>query len=397
MNNLTRTIILIVAVAAIGGAITFLESMNVHHVSVVPAGGDVAVPTTEIATTTASGQTIIATSTTPASAIMHSAEYALNKTQYPAAKELVSPDGYINTGGQPITIGGLLGKKVILVDFWTYSCINCQRTIPYLKAWYKKYQGSGLVVIGVHTPEFGFEKILSNVQAAVTKFGITYPVALDSNYYTWDAYGNNYWPEEYLIDIDGLVREHNIGEGNYVETEQNIQELLKERAQTLGLPTSTIPTGLVNISEAIETNSPESYFDWSRNEYLGNGTPQQAGVQTFTAPAGNPPLNSYYLGGTWNIGDESAVNTTDGATITYTYDAKDVYMVASASPGVTISITRDGKPLTSDQGADVDANGNASIGASRLYDLIAQPSEEEHTITITVHGTGLNAFTLDFG
>ncbi len=397
MNNLTRTIVLILVVAAIGGAIYYLQSMNVHPVSVVPAGGDVAVPTNEIATTTADGTATTTTVLASSSSVVHSANYALNKTLFPAAKELVSPDGYINTGGKPITIGQQIGKKVVLVDFWTYSCINCQRTIPYLEAWYQKYSGSGLVIIGVHTPEFGFEKVLANVQAGVTKFGITYPVALDSNYNTWNAYSNNYWPAEYLIDMDGLVREHNIGEGNYAETEQNIQKLLMERSQALGLPTSSVPTGLVNINSVIQANSPESYFDASRNDYLANGTKHTSGSQVFTAPTGNPAANSFYLNGTWNVGNESAVNTTDGATITYTYDAKEVYFVASANPGVTISIMRDGKPLTTDRGADVDASGTVHIGGPRLYKLISQPTEAQHTMTITVHGTGLNAFTFTFG
>jgi thiol-disulfide isomerase/thioredoxin len=375
--------------------------MNASHTSTISAGADIAMPTgfasTTASTTDANGKPIVAGGTpTAVGGVPHSANYIADKSKYPPAKELVSPDAFINTGGQPLTIGSLIGKKVILVDFWTYSCINCQRTIPYIEAWYQKYQGSGLVVIGVHTPEFAFEKILSNVQAAVKQFGITYPVALDSEYNTWNAYGNNYWPEEYLIDIDGLVREHNIGEGNYTETEQNIQKLLIERNQALGLSTP-IPTGHVNINEAINTGSPESYFDWSRNQYLGNGTKQMSGVQKFTAPSGNPPANTYYLNGTWNIANESASNTTDGATITYTYDATNVYFVASAAPGVTITVLRDGQPVGAEAGADVNAQSQVQIGAARLYKLIAEPSEGKHTMTIIVHGTGLNAFTLDFG
>jgi thiol-disulfide isomerase/thioredoxin len=350
-----------------------------------------------IATTTATGEAT--TTPVPTSQQVHSAEYAADVGKYPPAKELVAPDGYINTPNNdaPITIGQYIGKDVILVDFWTYSCINCQRTIPYLEAWYQKYQGDGFVIIGVHTPEFAFEKILSNVQAAVTKFGITYPVVLDSNYNTWDAYGNEYWPEEYLIDIDGLVREHNIGEGNYAETEQNIQELLKERDQALGIK-QTIPTGLVNINEAIEANSPETYFDADRNQYLGNGKQGVEGPQTLTLPTGTPPLNTLELGGTWNISSESAINTKDGDSFEFTYDAKDVYFVTSASPGVTITVLEDGQPLTAaNKGTDVDANSQVQVGQARLYTLIQHQSAETHTITVIVHGTGLNAFTLDFG
>ena len=375
--TIKRIIILVLVLVAIVAAIIFLESMNASHTATVSYGNDFAV---------ASG--------TP----VHSANYVTDKGKYPPAKELVAPDGYLNTpnNNAPITIGQYIGKDVILVDFWTYSCINCQRTIPYLEGWYQKYGQYGLVVIGVHTPEFAFEKILTNVQAAVARFGLTYPVVLDSNSNTWDAYGNNYWPEEYLIDTDGLVREHNIGEGNYAETEQNIQELLKERDQALGV-TQNIPTGLVDINQSIQANSPETYFDASRNQYLGNGQQGVTGSQTDTLPAGTPPLNTLELGGTWNVGSQSAVNTKDGDEIEFNYDAKDVYFVASASPGVTITVLRDGKPLTTDQGADVNAQSEVRIGQPRLYTLIQQPDAEQHTLTIIVHGTGLNAFTFTFG
>ena len=375
--TIKRFIILIFVLAAIVAAIIFLESMNASHTAIVSYGNDFAV---------ASG--------TP----VHSANYVTDEGKYPPAKELVAPDGYVNTpnNNAPITIGQYIGKDVILVDFWTYSCINCQRTIPYLEGWYQKYGSYGFVVIGVHTPEFAFEKVLSNVQAAVTKFGITYPVVLDSNSNTWDAYGNNYWPEEYLIDIDGLVREHNIGEGNYAETEQNIQQLLKERDQTLAV-TQNIPTGLLDINQTIETNSPETYFDASRNQYLGNGQQGVTGLQTDTLPTVTPPLNTLELGGTWNVGSQSTVNTKDGDEIEFTYDAKDVYFVASASPGVTITVLRDGKPLTTDKGADVNAQSEVQIAQPRLYTLIQQPDAEQHTLTIIVHGTGLNAFTFTFG
>lgn len=152
--------------------------------------------------------------------------------QHPRALEISTPDGFINT--DRIAVGDLLGKKVILLDFWTYSCINCQRTIPHLNAWYEKYRDQGLVIIGIHTPEFEFEKQYENVLAAVKKFGIAYPVVLDNNYSTWQAYKNRYWPRKYLIDIDGFVVYDHIGEGAYKETERKIQELLAERARVLG-------------------------------------------------------------------------------------------------------------------------------------------------------------------
>jgi thiol-disulfide isomerase/thioredoxin len=158
-----------------------------------------------------------------------------------------------------------------LLDFWTYSCINCQRTIPYLNAWYAKYKDAGLEIIGVHTPEFDFEKKYENVAAAVRKFGIQYPVVMDSNNRTWNAYGNMYWPEHYLIDINGLVVDRHIGEGGYAETEAKIQQLLTERKDALN-DSVAIPTGTVDITSTIQANSPETYFGATRNEYLTNGT-----------------------------------------------------------------------------------------------------------------------------
>jgi len=367
-----RIVALVGVVIVIVGAIWFLESMKAQH-----GNGGPAVP--------------VAVGT-------HSANYAANSLLYPAAKEFVSPDGYINTPATT-TLSYLINTEhdVVLVDFWTYSCINCQRTIPYLEAWYQKYKDYGLVVVGVHSPEFEFEKVLANVQAAVTKFGITYPVIMDSNLYTWDAYNNEYWPEEYLIDQDGLVRENNIGEGNYAETEQNIQKLLAERSKTLGL-TAPIPTGLVNISETIEAGSPETYFGYARNEYLGNGEQQTPGSQTLTAPADSAAaLNTLYLGGTWNFQSEYAENTSANADIVYHYSAKDVYIVASSAKGVTLTILVDGKPISANKGADVDANGQVHVQQSRLYTLIQGSDQEEHTIEIKVSGAGLDAYTFTFG
>src|SRR3989338_6272643 len=151
------------------------------------------------------------------------------EAKYKKATELVQPDGYLNV--ENITLKELIGKKVILIDFWTYSCINCIRTFPYLNAWYEKYRDSGFVIIGVHTPKFEFETKYENVEKAVEKYGLKYPVVQDNNYFTWRAYRNNYWPHKYLIDIDGYIVYDHIGEGGYEETEKLIQNLLLERSE----------------------------------------------------------------------------------------------------------------------------------------------------------------------
>lgn len=326
----------------------------------------------------------------------HSANYAANSLLYPQAKEFVSPDGYINTPATT-TLSDLVTNqhKVVLVDFWTYSCINCQRTIPYLEAWYQKYKDYGLVIVGVHAPEFEFEKVLANVQAGVQKFGITYPVILDSAMATWNAYNNQYWPAEYLVDTDGLVREHSIGEGNYQETETNIQKLLAERSQLLGL-TAPIPTGFVDITSTIQAASPETYFGYARNEYLGNGKRQVSGPQTLTLPA-TPAANMLYLSGTWNFVSEYAENTSKNASVQYYYSAKDVYLVASSAKGAVLTVYIDGKIISANKGADVDVNGQVHVQESRLYKLVEGAAQEQHVIEIRISSPALDAYTFTFG
>jgi thiol-disulfide isomerase/thioredoxin len=186
---------------------------------------------------------------------------------YPVAKEIVDPTGFINT--DKITISELIGKKVILIDFWTYLCINCQHTLPYLKSWYAKYKDQGFVIIGIHTPELPPERDPDNVRAAVKNYGIEYPVVLDNNYATWNAYNNRYWPALYLIDIDGYIVYTHFGEGAYTETEHTIQGLLRERAATLGTASTT--TGITSQSfQAIE-------LDY-RNRYAANAAYTAAGL-----------------------------------------------------------------------------------------------------------------------
>jgi thiol-disulfide isomerase/thioredoxin len=402
MNPQVRNIILFVVVVAVVVSIYYLESQKVT----LPASTSGANATIDLASLSAT--TTLPDGSVSTTSLPHTPDYATLAAQYPPAKELVSIDGYINTGtnpdgtAKPITISSLIGHDVVLLDFWTYSCINCQRTLPYLEAWYAKYKDAGLEIIGVQSPEFEFEKVLGNVQAAVTKFGINYPVVLDNEMGTWNAYGNEYWPEDYLIDINGLVVDRNIGEGNYAAVEQEIQKLLLQRAAALGLPAATVPTGIVNVADvAINANSPETYFGAARNEYLANGTQSATGNQTLTAPAlSDVQLNQLYLGGTWNFQDQYAQTTDTNETIYYQYDAQHVYFVASAAEAnqnISITVMRDGKPLTTDRGADVDASGNATINQSRLYDLIDQSAPATHTLEIIVHNPGLQAYTFTFG
>ncbi|MBU6323356.1 redoxin family protein [Patescibacteria group bacterium] len=320
---------------------------------------------------------------------------AEKSAQYQQAPELVSPDGYLNTDGKPVTLKSLRGK-VVLVDFWTYSCINCERTLPYLEAWYRKYKDQGFVIIGVHTPEFAFEHVEANVSAALKRFGITYPVVLDNEYKTWNAYQNSYWPHEYLVDMDGFVVHDHVGEGGYAETEAAIQAALAERAARMGAP-DTVATSTVGVAPAnlSGVGSPETYFGAERNEYLANGTQGKLGVETLTIPD-STGANELYLGGTWDFASESA-GASAGATVSYTYKAKDVYFVASgALSGTRIEVLQDGAPIGSAAGADV-KDGVLTVGESRLYHVVANPGAGEHTLFLKALSPGLQAYTLTFG
>ncbi len=403
----TKKVFLFLVVVLIVGGIWFLNSRKVDV-----RGGASAVDVTtvdQLATSTLVTDTTTASSTssTQASASVSSTQVkaALMKLAmtdkaagFSVAKEITNPSGFVNTGKDasgsplPITISQYIGKKVILIDFWTYSCINCQRTQPYLNTWYDKYEDKGLVIIGVHTPEFDFEKVHDNVVKAVAKEGIKYPVVQDNDYGTWSAYGNQYWPRKYLIDMAGYVVYDKIGEGGYVETEEKIQDLLMQRADILGTKTSGIDTTITTPTDAvtsIETQSPETYFGSARNEYLGNGIKGQSGQQNFSLQhdISNPfEDNALYLGGYWNIYPEYAQTESDGQII-YTFDAKEVYFVAGSnnSAGSDIDVLLDGTHLKT-----------LHITGDTLYHLIDLPKREKHTLEIRAKA-GLKAFTFTFG
>ncbi|MFO0719070.1 MAG: cytochrome c biogenesis protein DipZ [Candidatus Paceibacterota bacterium] len=309
------------------------------------------------------------------------------QTQYKKAPELSSIDGYINTEGKPITLAELKGK-VVLLDIWTYSCINCQRTLPYINDWYNKYKDQGLVVIGLHTPEFAFERVQSNVEKAVEEFGIKYPVVLDNDYSTWSALGNQFWPRKYLIDTDGYIIYDHIGEGKYEETEKAIQEALKERALKIGMEdkistTTTEPKNAITVDTS-KVKSPETYFGSSRNEYLANGTVGLTGEQTFTIPY-SISFNKLYLDGTWNITPEYAENK-NPSSIIFNYEAKNVYITAGSIDGVEIEIYKDDEFVK-----------KVLVKDETLYPIIQDVDYGKHTLRIMIPKKGLKAFTFTFG
>ena len=325
---------------------------------------------------------------TPQSKSEDSLSISEKSRKFILAPDISTPDGFINTNGLPITISEFKGKKVVLLDIWTYSCINCQRTIPYLNEWYKKYEDEGLVIIGLHTPEFTFEKVQKNVEKAVQDFKIKYPVVLDNDFSTWRAYKNQYWPRKYLIDIDGYIVYDHAGEGQYKEAEIAIQKALRERADRLGMDVkvssdTSKPSDVVSVDSG-KVKSPEVYFGSARNEYLANGKRGVSSEQLFSLPS-SLFQNNLYLDGSWNITSEYAENK-DTASIVFNYEAKNVYMTAGSAEGVEIEIFKDDMFVK-----------KVLIKNETLYLLIQDADYGKHTLRIVIPKAGLQAFTFTFG
>ena len=407
--NINKKIVFVIVLLIIIGGIWYLESLKVHPTTSGQGGQAIDVNSLLANTTYTSAFAATGTAVAPAASLSSNEKSAIaqlaaadKRAGDQPAVEIADPTGFINVA-PGFTLSSIIGQKVILLDFWTYSCINCVRTIPYLDAWYQKYASSGLEIVGIHTPEFDFEKNITNVQNAVAEYGIHYPVILDSNYGTWDAYNNLYWPHEYLIDMAGYIVHDQVGEGNYDETEAAIQTLLAQRAQILGTSAAEIPTSTITIaaSNLNEIQSPETYFGAERNSLLANGTALTNGEQTLTAPATADAiqLNQLYLGGTWNFEDQYATNGNAGATITYQYNAGNVYIVAAgAATGTTMRVMQDGQPISAaNAGSDVH-NGTIVISGNRLYNVVKNADGGgEHTLQLIVETPGLQAYTFTFG
>jgi thiol-disulfide isomerase/thioredoxin len=296
-----------------------------------------------------------------------------------------------------------LKGKVVLVDFWAYSCINCIRAVPYVRAWADKYKDSGLVVIGVHTPEFDFEKQLPNVQRAVQRFGITYPVALDSNYAIWNAFHNEYWPAEYFIDARGKVRYEHFGEGDYDQSERWIQELLKE-ANAKPMPASAVSVHGQGVQAAADMNdvrSPETYIGYARAEHFASpGGIKQDAEHLYIEPA-HPRLNEWGLAGSWIDHRQVAVLKSAGGMIIFHFHARDLHLVLGPSADgkpVHFRMTIDGQAPGENHGGDTDAQGNGIVTGYRLYQLVRQKDTvTDHIFIIEFEDPGVQAFSFTFG
>jgi cytochrome c biogenesis protein CcdA/thiol-disulfide isomerase/thioredoxin len=301
----------------------------------------------------------------------------------------------------PLTAESLQGK-VVLVDFWTYSCINCLRALPYIQAWADKYKDKGLVVIGVHAPEFAFEKDPDNVRKAVADLHITYPVALDNDYAIWRMFNNKYWPAHYFIDAKGIIRHHHFGEGNYAESEKVIQQLLAEAGHK-DVGTGLVKAAASGIEMAADKSNdmtPETYVNYSRGERFSSPEETHDAPQPFTAPATLEP-HHWALAGTWTIGEEhSTLNAANGK-IVYRFHARDLHLVlgpdADGKP-VRFRVTLDGKAPGPDHGVDTDADGQGTVTGQRLYQLIRQNGgAQDRTFEIEFLDPGVQAFAFTFG
>jgi thiol-disulfide isomerase/thioredoxin len=321
----------------------------------------------------------------------------------PDEGRLASFDGataWLNS--EPLTPERLRGR-VVLVDFWTYTCVNWLRTLPYVRAWASKYEEAGLSVVGVHTPEFGFESNIENVIAQSRNLGVEYPVAVDSGYRVWEAFANRFWPAVYIADAQGRIRHHHFGEGEYPQTEMVIQRLLLDvGAQDLDLDLVDVePRGLEIAADWQALRSPETYLGYGQSSGFAS-----EGVTAFDLPheytaASWLPLNSWDLSGNWTVARHAAGSNAPGARIRFQFHARDVNLVMGPTvPGAEIPfrVTLDGSPVGDACGSDVDADGRGVVRDQNTYQLIRQPGPiDDRTFEIEFLEAGAEGYCFTFG
>lgn len=325
-------------------------------------------------------------------------ENKIDKSGFKKAPDLVGIAYYLNT--TPEMLAEQMKDKVILYDIWTYSCINCIRTLPYITAWNDKYADDGLLIIGIHSPEFEFEKDKNNVEMAVKKYGITYPVVMDNEMKTWKAFENRYWPRKYIADYEGYIRYDHIGEGGYKETEQVIQELLKERSSALGLQVASAEP-LVDIKEFEQTSfrTPELYFGYKLAQGRNQLGSPEGFIQDQIVSYKNPEsldLHKFYLVGDWkNLEDRMRLES-DSGSIKLLYHAKQVNIVTGNQAELEIFL--DGEPLPEKYaGSDIDSGNKLTVSESDLYNIISSDKPATHELEIKIHQKGFEMYTFTFG
>ena len=322
----------------------------------------------------------------------------IDKSKFKKAPEIIGITHYFNT--TPEKLANEIKGKVVLYDIWTYSCINCVRTLPYIVAWNEKYSDSGLLIIGIHSPEFEFEKIPENVESAIIKHGIKYPVVMDNDMETWKAFENRYWPRKYIADDEGYIRYDHIGEGDYKETEKTIQTLLNERAAHLGLQINSTEK-LVDIKELEHSNfkTPELYFGYKfaqgRNQLGSNEGFNPNNIVTYSEP-NNLELHKFYPIGEWKNLEDSMEMVSNNGTIKLHYNAKEVNIVTANK--AQLEILLDGLPISrNDAGTGVNADGHIILADAGLYNIVNSNEPSSHTLEIRISDPGFQIYTFTFG
>jgi thiol-disulfide isomerase/thioredoxin len=324
-------------------------------------------------------------------------------TQLSAQGQLPSLGGAVEwLNSKPLAASELLGQ-VVLVDFWTYTCVNWTRTLPYVRAWAAKYKRNGLVVIGVHTPEFSFEKNIANVRHAIKEMGIEYPVAIDSNYAIWNAFENAYWPALYFVDAQGRIRHHVFGEGDYQESERIIQQLLAEAGQgdVAGGLVSVDPRGLEVAADWNDLQSPENFLGYERTQgFASSGEVVLDHRQAYAAPA-SLELNQWAVSGDWTLGSEAIVLSKANGRIAYRFHARDLNLVMGppqVGTAVRFRVFVDRQEPGTDRGTDVDTRGYGTVSEQRTYQLIRQAKPiVDRRFEIEFLDSGVEAFDFTFG
>jgi thiol-disulfide isomerase/thioredoxin len=323
------------------------------------------------------------------------------KTNEGPMPSLAGASAWLNS---PPLAGADFRGRVLLVDFWTYSCINCLRSIPYVRAWFEKYRERGFAVLGVHTPEFVFERDTDNVRQAVHDLNITYPVAVDSRYAIWKSFANEYWPAHYLIDAQGIVRYHHFGEGEYDETEKVIQQLLKEKgaiSPDAGFPLAVDAAGALAPPSPSGVKSPETYLGYERQDNFSSPQPLRKDEPArYTAPLA-PMLNQWALVGRWNVRAEDAQLLAAPGAIRFRFHARDLHLVLGSSSSrrpVRFRVRLDDAEPRDDRGVDINADGTGLVTGHRLYQLVRQKGPiVDRTFEIQFLDPGVEAFAFTFG
>jgi thiol-disulfide isomerase/thioredoxin len=322
----------------------------------------------------------------------------IDKSKFKKVPDLSGIAHYLNT--TPEQLASEMKGKVVLYDIWTYSCINCIRTLPYITAWNDKYSDEGLLIIGIHSPEFEFEKDKDNVELALAKHGITYPVVMDNDWETWKAFDNRYWPRKYIADHEGYIRYDHIGEGAYKETEKVIQQLLEERSLSLGVQMASAES-LVDIEEFEHTNfrTPELYFGYNlaqgRNQLGSIEGFNQNKITTYNEP-NSLQLHKFYMVGDWANLEESMKLESNSGSIKVLYNAKQVNIVTANSAGLEIFL--DGLPLDKKYaGLDIDSGNKITVTEPDLYNIINSEKSATHELEIKVNQKGFEIYSFTFG